>query len=202
MRGLYVITDASVTHPEQLHRQIQETIEGGAAYIQMRHKSDDLGLIEALADAAIDICRAKSTPCIINDHILVARGLQAEGVHLGQNDESVVSAREALGTTAIIGCTCHGSTNLMEHAVRDGATYCAFGRLFKSETKPAASGLSLSKLSKLVAACPVPVVAIGGINAGNACQVLDTGASMLAVSGAIFEAKDIGEAARRLSRLF
>ena len=61
MQGLYVITDASITHPEQLYRQIQETIEGGAAYIQMRHKGDDLGLLEALAEAAIDICRKKDT---------------------------------------------------------------------------------------------------------------------------------------------
>ena len=202
MQGLYVITDASITHPEQLYRQIQETIEGGAAYIQMRHKGNDLGLLEALAEAAIDICCTKRTPCIINDHVLVARGLGAAGVHLGQNDESLACAREALGPGAIIGRTCHDSTKLMERAVREGATYCAFGRLFTSETKPTASGLSLAKLSELVAACPVPVVAIGGINADNATQVLDTGVSMLAVSGAVFKAKHIGEAARRLSELF
>ena len=202
MQGLYVITDASITRPEQLFRQIQETIEGGAAYIQMRHKSDDLGLLEALAEAAIDICCTKRTPCIINDHVLVARGLGAAGVHLGQNDESLACAREALGPGAIIGRTCHDSTKLMERAVQEGATYCAFGRLFKSETKPTASGLSLAKLSELVAVCPVPVVAIGGINADNATQVLDTGVSMLAVSGAVFKAKHIGEAARRLSELF
>lgn len=201
MQGLYVITDASITQPEQLYRQIQETIEGGAACIQMRHKGNDLGLLEALANAAIDICRTKGTPCIINDHVLVARGLGAEGVHLGQNDESLTRAREALGIRAIIGRTCHDSTKLMERAVREGATYCAFGRLFRSETKPAASGLSLAKLSELVAACPVPVVAIGGINADNANQVLDTGVSTIAVSGAIFKSKDIGEAARRLSEL-
>ena len=202
MQGLYVITDASITQPEQLYRQIQETIEGGAACIQMRHKGNDLGLLEALANAAIDICRTKGTPCIINDHVLVARGLGAEGVHLGQNDESLTRAREALGIRAIIGRTCHDSTKLMERAVREGATYCAFGRLFRSETKPAASELSLAKLSELVAACPVPVVAIGGINADNANQVLDTGVSTIAVSGAIFKSKDIGEAARRLSELF
>ncbi len=201
MQGLYVITDASITQPEQLYRQIQETIEGGAAYIQMRHKGNDLGLLEALADAAIDICRTKGKPCIINDNVSVARGLGAEGVHLGQNDESLISAREALGPSAIIGGSCHDSTKLMERAVREGATYCAFGRLFRSETKPTASGLSLYKLSKLVAACPVPVVAIGGINADNANQVLDTGVSVLAVSGAVFKSKDIGEAARRLSEL-
>ncbi|HAN80752.1 MAG: thiamine phosphate synthase [Gammaproteobacteria bacterium] len=201
MQGLYVITDASVTQPEQLYRQIQETIEGGAAYIQMRHKGNDLGLLEALADAAIDICRTKGKPCIINDHVLIARSLGAEGVHLGQNDESLINARKALGPSAIIGGTCHDSTQLMERAVREGATYCAFGRLFRSETKPTANGLSLSKLSELVEACPIPVVAIGGINADNANQVLDTGVSMLAVSGAVFKSKDIGEAARRLSEL-
>ena len=79
MQGLYVITDASITHPEQLYRQIQETIEGGAAYIQMRHKGDDLGLLEALAEAAIDIWSHKENTMHINDYIMVARDLGAEG---------------------------------------------------------------------------------------------------------------------------
>ena len=90
----------------------------------------------------------------------------------------------------------------MREAVRDGATYCAFGRLFESQTKPGANGLSLTQLQELIDQCPVPVVAIGGITADNGRQVLDTGVSMLAVSGSVFRAKDIGEAARRLKNLF
>jgi thiamine-phosphate pyrophosphorylase len=90
----------------------------------------------------------------------------------------------------------------MEEAVAEGATYCAFGRLFESDTKPSAVGLSLNQLGTLVQQCPLPVVAIGGITADNGRHVLDTGVSMLAVSGAVFRTKDIGEAARRLTELF
>ena len=126
----------------------------------------------------------------------------AQGVHLGQTDGSLSEVRKDLGADAILGRTCHDSRELMEEAVADGATYCAFGRLFESNTKPAASGLSLRQLGVLVGECPIPVVAIGGITADNGRQVLDTGVSMLAVSGAVFRAKDIGEAARRLTELF
>lgn len=90
----------------------------------------------------------------------------------------------------------------MEQAVADGASYCAFGRLFESDTKPDASSLSLNQLKELVSKCPIPTVAIGGITLDNGLQILDTGVAMLAVSGAVFRAKEIGEAARRLSELF
>ena len=90
----------------------------------------------------------------------------------------------------------------MDQAVADGASYCAFGRLFDSDTKPQASGLSLHQLKVLVSQCAIPTVAIGGITLDNGRQILDTGVAMLAVSGAVFRSKEIGEAARRLSELF
>ncbi len=202
MRGLYAITDASVFDPDVLSRQVGEVIDGGAVMIQFRHKTTDHGLYQSLAEAVVETCRVSETPCILNDHLRMAHTLGADGAHLGQTDGSLSEARQLLGYQAILGRTCHNSKGLMEDAVRDGASYCAFGRLFESKTKPNAHGLSLSHLTELVEQCPVPVVAIGGITADNGRQVLETGVSMLAVSAAVFRARDIGNAARRLTKLF
>ena len=202
MRGLYVITDASIADPDLLYRQVSEAIDGGASLVQFRHKTDDQGLYLALAKGVVESCHQYGAPCLINDNAHIVQALGADGAHLGQNDGSLREARTELGAEAIIGRTCHNSKQLMKEAVADGATYCAFGRLFESNTKPSASGLSLNQLGTLVQQCPLPVVAIGGITADNGRQVLDTGVSMLAVSGAVFRSKDIGEAARRLTELF
>ena len=202
MRGLYVITDASIANPDLLYRQVSEAIDGGASLVQFRHKTDDQSLYLALAEAVVESCQQQGIPCLINDNAHIVKALGADGAHLGQTDGSLSEARKALGIEAILGRTCHDSRQLMEEAVADGATYCAFGRLFESDTKPSASGLSLNQLGILVDQCPLPAVAIGGITADNARHVLDTGVSMLAVSGAVFRTKDIGEATRRLAEFF
>ena len=135
MRGLYAITDASVFDPDVLSRQVGEVIDGGAVMIQFRHKTTDHGLYQSLAEAVIETCRVSETPCILNDHMRMAHTLGADGAHLGQTDGSLSEARQLLGYQAILGRTCHNSKGLMEEAVRDGASYCAFGRLFESEDK-------------------------------------------------------------------
>ena len=202
MRGLYVVTDASITDPELLYRQVDEAVAGGSRLVQFRHKTTDAGLYLALAEAVLEACRRNFTPCLINDQVSIAKVLAADGAHLGQGDGSLLDARQSLGPHAVLGRTCHCSQEFMEQAVADGASYCAFGRLFDSDTKPQASGLSLHQLKDLVSQCAIPTVAIGGITLDNGRQILDTGVAMLAVSGAVFRAKEIGEAARRLSELF
>ena len=202
MRGLYVVTDAFITDPELLYRQVDEAVAGGSRLVQFRHKTIDSSLYLALAEAVLEACRRNFTPCLINDQVTVAKILAADGAHLGQEDGSLLDARQSLGPHAVLGRTCHGSQELMEQAVADGASYCAFGRLFESDTKPQASGLSLNQLKDLVSQCAIPAVAIGGITLDNGRQILDTGVAMLAVSGAVFRAEEIGEAARRLSELF
>ena len=129
MRGLYVITDTSVTDPDLLYRQVGEAIDGGASIVQFRHKTEDKGLYHALAEAVLASCRQHGGPCLINDNALIAQTLGADGAHLGQTDGSLSEARVNLGPGAILGRTCHDSRSLMREAVRDGATYCAFGRL-------------------------------------------------------------------------
>jgi thiamine-phosphate pyrophosphorylase len=202
MRGLYVITPALADDPEVLHQQVKLAISGGAALIQFRYKGVNSTRRHSLAVAVQAACKDDSIPLIINDHVDLARALDADGLHLGQTDGALALARARLGQDAIIGRTCHGSEALMDEAISAGANYCAFGRLFNSNTKPEAEKLSLLALEKLIKRCPLPVVAIGGITKENGAQILDAGASMLAVCGAVFEATDIAQATYELARLF
>lgn len=202
MHGLYVITPASIDCPDRLQHLVSEALEGGAQTVQFRHKGNDFANKLKLAEATFEVCRAHHIPLLINDDARLAHRLKADGVHLGQEDGPIADARALLGPNALIGRTCHGSMALMRQAVSDGANYCAFGRLFASHTKPNASALSLEALARLVSATPCPVVAIGGIDASNAQQVLQTGVSAIAVSGAVFSAPDVKAAAYALSSLF
>jgi thiamine-phosphate pyrophosphorylase len=202
MRGLYVITLSTITDPELMYRQVHEAIQGGAVLVQFRHKGADAARHKRLAESVLTACQQNRTPAIMNDSIQQAQALGFDGVHLGQTDGSIEAARQQLGPDAIIGRTCHDSYELMQEAVFAGASYCAFGRLFQSETKPDASGLSLDALAHLVSACKVPVVAIGGITLDNAPEVLAQGVDMLAVSGAVFQKDDVGQAASHFRSLF
>ncbi len=202
MRGLYVITPSTITDPELMYRQVHEAIQGGAVLVQFRHKGADAARHKRLAESVLTACQQNRTPAIMNDSIQQAQALGFDGVHLGQTDGSIEAARQQLGPDAIIGRTCHDSYELMQEAVFAGASYCAFGRLFQSETKPDASGLSLDALAHLVSACKVPVVAIGGITLDNAPEVLAQGVDMLAVSGAVFQKDDVGQAASHFRSLF
>ena len=89
MRGLYVITDTSVTDPDLLYRQVGEAIDGGASIVQFRHKTEDKGLYHALAEAVLVSCRQHGGSCLINDNALIAQTLGADGAHLGQTDGSL-----------------------------------------------------------------------------------------------------------------
>ena len=202
MRGLYVITPDSITDPETMYRRVSEAVECGAMWVQFRHKGDDSDLRNRLAEAALKACQASGALAIMNDSAEQARALGFDGVHLGQQDGAIETARQQLGDTAIIGRTCHDSAALMQEAVLAGADYCAFGRLYDSKTKPNASGLGLHLLAELVKACTVPTVAIGGINLNNAPQVLAQGVDILAVSGAVFDQTDVGQAASQFRSLF
>jgi thiamine-phosphate pyrophosphorylase len=185
-----------------MYRQVHEAIQGGAVLVQFRHKDADAACHKRLAESVLTACQQNRTPAIMNDSIQQAQALGFDGVHLGQTDGSIEAARQQLGPDAIIGRTCHDSYELMQEAVFAGASYCAFGRLFQSETKPDASGLSLDALAHLVSACKVPVVAIGGITLDNAPEVLAQGVDMLAVSGAVFQKDDVGQAASHFRSLF
>ena len=198
-RGLYAIYDRTTLATDALDR-VEAVLAAGACWLQYRDKRDtgiDAGLLGELRA----LTRTYGAQLIVNDDWQLAQAVAADGVHMGQSDGSVATARAALGTGAIIGVSCSGEIELARRGIEQGASYVSFGRFFDSHTKPDAPGADPSVLAQ-ARALGVPVVAIGGIDIDNAGDIITAGADLIAVSGALFHAPDSGAAARALCALF
>lgn len=201
LHGLYVITDDLLSSGHLL-THVQQALSGGARLVQYRSKTGSEAAREHTARAVLELCRAQRVPLLINDDIELAAKISADGVHLGQDDGRVSTARQRLGNGAIIGVTCHASLALAQTAETEGASYVAFGRFFASTTKPEAPPADLEILCKAKAALTIPVCAIGGITPDNAPALLEAGADMLAVIHGVFGQPDVHMAARRYAQLY
>jgi thiamine-phosphate pyrophosphorylase len=188
---LYAITDArlsGLSHAVQVAR----LADGGARFIQLREKQASPREFFSAAQEALKVARERGVTLIINDCADIALALEADGVHLGQDDLSPEAARRLLGEHSIIGYSTH-SLEQLDDAARLPVTYVAFGPVFPTRSKEntdAVVGLSL--LSRARAALPpaIPLVAIGGITCANARAALAAGADSVAVISALVSAPD------------
>lgn len=201
LKGLYVITDDQLSG-EHLLSHVQQALAGGARLVQYRSKTGSEAAREHTARAVLELCRAQRVALLINDDIELAEKIGADGVHLGQDDGRVSTARKRLGNGAIIGVTCHASLQLAQTAEKEGASYVAFGRFYDSNTKPEAPPADLSILREAKAALDIPICAIGGITPDNAPALLEAGADMLAVIHGVFGQPDVETATRDYAKLF
>lgn len=212
--GLYAITDARVTDPQQLLADVEQALRGGARIVQYRDKSRDKNSHHTqrheTCQALHALTREFNALFIINDDVELAKQCHADGVHLGKNDITISTARDILGpnvnNNAIIGVSCYNRIELAQQAVNNGADYIAFGRFFASQTKPDAVPASLDLLKQARQLFELPIVAIGGITADNGGALIAAGAHMLAAVDDIFghagKANAIEAAARRYQALF
>jgi len=166
--------------------------------VQYRSKRAGARRRQEQARALAALCREYGARLIVNDTPELAAMCGGDGVHLGADDAPIAQARRVLGPNAVIGVSCYSSLQRAMQAAYDGADYVAFGAVFPSATKPAATPASLSLLRQARRAIDLPIVAIGGINATNAGQVIESGADAVAVVSALFGAPDIESEARRL----
>ena len=182
---VYPITDPTISGLSHCE-QVKQLIAGGAALIQLRDKRASSRVFYSEAQAAIRIARSAGVKLIINDRVDIALALRADGVHLGQDDMPVDAARRVLGDQAVIGFSTHNLEQIRE-ALRLPIDYLAFGPIFPTTSKPNPD--PVAGLDQLKRACemvlPMPVVAIGGINGSNAADVLNAGASSVAVISAV-----------------
>lgn len=204
---LYAITDRQWLRGASLSEHVKLAIEGGATMIQIRDKDilstdSDAGLKDEYSEALEikRICHEHKVPLIINDNVQFAIDIDADGVHLGQDDMNPAEARKLLGTDKIIGVTAK-TVEQAKKAQADGADYLGSGAVFGSTTKLNAKPMTKELLREITAAVDIPVVAIGGINADNAATLKGTGIAGIAVVGAIFASEDIKAAARELSEI-
>ena len=200
VNGLYAITP-DTEDSEQLIEQVSAALDGGARVLQYRNKGSDPVRRLWQANILASLARSRDALFIVNDDIELARAVQADGVHVGRDDAAIATARATLGPAAIVGASCYNSIELARAAVAAGASYVAFGAVFPSGTKPGAVAAPLELFTQS-ADLGVPRVAIGGITAANAAQVVTAGADAIAVIGGLFDGDDVAERAAALAALF
>jgi thiamine-phosphate pyrophosphorylase len=197
-RGLYAITDGPRA---DLLAACEAVLEGGATLLQYRDKTRDAERRLAEARALAALCARRGVPLIVNDDVELAAAVGAAGVHLGEDDADLASARERLGAAAIIGVSCYDSLERARTLAAAGADYLAFGAFHPSPTKPGARKATLSLLHE-AKPLGLPLVAIGGITPENGRAIVEAGADCLAAISAVFGANDVSAAARAFAALF
>lgn len=188
LAGLYAVTP-DLADTTVLARSIEAAIAGGAAAIQYRNKRADSALRLEQAHAIARMPRRARTLFIVNDDAALAAAVDADGVHVGEDDSAIATARATVGNDRLVGVSCYDDIERAQAAVDAGADYVAFGSFFDSATKPAARRASIDVLRR-AATLGVPVVAIGGITSSNASSLIDAGATAVAVITDVFGSGD------------
>ncbi len=196
--SVYVITDRKLAAPRSVVEVVQAALRGGATVIQLREKEAPTREMVELGMDLLRVTRPAGVPLIVNDRVDVALAIDADGVHVGQDDMPAALARKLIGPDKILGV----SAETVEQALlaqRDGADYLGVGDVYGTPTKPdAGPPIGLEGLRRIVEAVDIPVVGIGGITPDNAAAVIEQGAVGVAVISAVFAAPDPEEATRRL----
>lgn len=202
LRGLYAITsEALCRDPRLFEARLRTALSAGIDWLQYRDKWNPPAQRAAIATRLQAWCREAGTGFIVNDDVVLAAAIGADGVHVGADDAGVAAARSALGATAVVGASCSNSMARAREAAAAGASYLAFGRFFASRTKPDAPPAPLALLGEARAQLALPLCAIGGITPDNAAPLLQRGAALLAVVDAVFGHDDPPAAVAAFRRL-
>lgn len=180
---------------------LEKALQAGVTTFQFREKGDGALKGEAYVRFACDcqaLCKKYDVPFIVNDDVNLAVALQADGVHIGQDDEKARKVREKIGA-GILGISAH-TMEEVEQAVEQGADYVGIGPVFHTKSKAdAKEPIGTALLNQMVKRFPkLPIVAIGGIAEGNVHLPLRTGVDGVAVISAVCESKDIHKTVRQL----
>ena len=197
---LYVILDIEICRQyEDIAEIARQAISGGADILQLRAKSLPDRQILKIGRVIKSLAQKSNTLFVLNDRADLAQIIDADGVHLGQQDLPVKDARKILGAHKIVGLSTH-SAEEADAAEKEGADYIAIGPIFRTATKPKATPLGPEIIARIRDKVRVPFVAVGGINLGNLEQVLACGAQGVAVCRAIITAKDVRAATKEFRR--
>lgn len=194
---LYVIVDKETCKNLSLVNVAKLVISGGCDFLQLRDKisTTKTFLKEALSLRMLTL--KEKVPFIINDRADIAYLVNADGLHIGQDDIPVKLARKIMGKNKIIGVSCHNLKQVIK-AQKDGADYISFGPIFHTSFKPDLKAKGINLLKNIVKKVRLPVFAIGGINQGNIQKIIDSNLNRIAVIRAVLENEDIEKAIRDL----
>mgnify|MGYP003963439463 FL=1 len=192
---LYVLISSNIAK-----KSVKETarlvIDGGADAVQLREKTISDSKFISLAREVRDITTKRGSLLIINDRVHVVRKVNADGIHLGQQDMSALEARNIIGDEKIIGVSTHSITQARQ-AQKDGADYIAIGPIYPTSTKGHEPSVGIEIIHEISEAVSIPIIAIGAITLENLDGVLKAGASRIAVCSAIIGSKDIYSSTRQ-----
>ena len=197
MLRLYAVTDRSWVGTQTLYEQVEAALRGGVTCVQLREK--ELNPEDFLAEAKQikTLCARFGVPLVINDNVELALKVDADGVHVGQEDMDARDVRNLIGADKILGVTAK-TVEQAQKAQLAGADYLGSGAVFGSTTKPNARPMTKELLHSICQSVTIPVVAIGGIHRGNIASLAGTGIRGAAVVSGIFAAADIEEECFRL----
>lgn len=198
--SLYLVTDHYVD-PEVFCAIVEQAVRNGVTLLQLREKTASTRNFFELALRVKQIASLHQVPLIINDRVDVALAVDADGVHVGQEDLPVAIARHLLGPDKILGATAATVEGALK-AEADGADYIGSGAVYPTTTKFGKVLLPLDTLAKIKQAVGIPVVAIGGINAENLLPLREIGVDGVAVVSAIMNSSDPENATRQLIALW
>lgn len=197
VRGLYLITDEG----DRLVERTDEALGGGVSLLQFRRKSGDPDERFGLGLELKRLCEQRGIPFIVNDDLELAKELDADGVHLGQEDGDPREARRVLGPKKLIGVSTHTLDEALA-AEAAGADYIGFGAIYPTRSKEITHLAGPEQLAGLKERVKIPVVAIGGIARGNAAAVIEAGADAVAIISAVLSSPRPAMAAAELTLLF
>lgn len=194
-KKLYLVTNSDKFESEDAFLDaIASALEGGVDVLQLREKTMTANKILDLGKKIKQLCLQYDTTFIVNDRVDIALLLEADGVHLGQDDLDVQSARDILGDNAIVGISTHAPEQALK-AVADGADYIGVGPVFATPTKQGTVPVGLDYVKWVSKNIEIPAFAIGGIDLENCGQVFDAGLKKIAVVRALINANSPQKAA-------
>lgn len=195
---VYLVTDARLARGRDLLEVVSAALAGGVTAVQLREKeASTLAQVE-LGRALRRLTREAGALLIVNDRVDVAVAIEADGVHLGQDDLPVDVARRILGPEAIVGGSAGNAAELAV-SLAAGVDYLGVGPIYQTASKAdAGAAIGPSGLAAIRAATSLPIVGIGALNAANVAAVIQSGADGAAVISAIVSADDVRGAARQL----
>ncbi|HVI83008.1 MAG TPA: thiamine phosphate synthase [Chthoniobacterales bacterium] len=197
---LYGILDLSYAAVADTERVTKEMVTGDVDLIQLRAKNLSVAEVVDLASKLHVITSAAGIALIVNDHAEVAAQVPVEGVHVGQDDDSIAVAREKAGRKIIVGKSTHSLEQAML-ARREGADYIGFGPIFATPTKPDYEPIGVTQIRTVHAQVQLPIFCIGGINVNNLGHLLADGAHRVAIVSGLLRASDIAKYARACKTL-
>jgi thiamine-phosphate pyrophosphorylase len=198
---LYLVTDRELMAACSIEDCVEQAVSGGCTVVQLREKTASSNDFYQTALKVREITARLDIPLIINDRADIALAVDADGLHIGQDDLPYEAARRIVGQNKIVGISTH-NLDEAKTAVEMGADYIGVGAMFATGTKTDANLTDIDELRRIRAAVKIPIVAIGGINKNNVSLLKGTGIDGIAVVSAIVAEQDTAGAARELKSLF